>query len=113
VFRSRTDKRFKLLVKSKSNLTTEAIKTVVKININPTAMKVGVKSFKSLKDGRVLIETGVSEEATLLGSSIRDKCGNNLEVTAPKLRNPRMVIYNVPQDIKLENVEKTIMTQNQ
>ena len=52
--RSRTDKRFKLLVKSKSNLTTEAIKTVLKTNITPTTMKVGVKSFKSLKDGRVL-----------------------------------------------------------
>jgi septal ring factor EnvC (AmiA/AmiB activator) len=34
-----TDKRFKLLVKSKSNLSTEAIKTVVKTTINPTAMK--------------------------------------------------------------------------
>ena len=106
---SRTDKRFKLLIKSKSNPTTEAIKTVVKTNINPTAMKVGVKSFKSLKYGRALTETGTSEEATLLGSSIRDKCGNDLEVTAPKLRNPRMVIHNVTQDI---NVEETIMTQN-
>jgi len=30
---------------------------------------VGIKSFKSLKDGRVLIETGNSEEANLLSSS--------------------------------------------
>jgi len=99
-------------MKSKSNPTTEAIKTVVKTNINPTAMKVGVKSFKSLKYGRVFIETGTSAEATLLGSSMSDKRGNDLEVTAPKLRNPRMVIYNVPQDINVENVEETIMTQN-
>jgi len=110
--RSRTDKRFKHLIKSKSNPTTEAIKTVVKTNINPTAMKVGVMSFKSLKYSRVLMETGTSEEATLFGSSMRDKCGNDLEVTAPKLRNPRMVIYNVPQDMNVENVEETIMTQN-
>jgi hypothetical protein len=75
-------------------------------------MKVGVKSFKSLKDGRVLIETGTSEEANLLSSSIRDKCGDELEVTAPKLRNPRMVIYNVPQDINVDNLEETIITQN-
>jgi len=75
-------------------------------------MKVGVKSFKSLKDGRVLIETGTSEEANLLSSSNRDKCGNDLEVTASKLRNPRMVIYNVPQEINVENLEKIIMTQN-
>jgi hypothetical protein len=99
-------------VKSKINLTTEAIKSVVKTNINPTAMKVGVKSFKSLKDGRVLIETGTSEETNLLSSSIGDKCGNDLEVTVPKLRNRRMVIHNVPQDINVENLEETIMTQN-
>ena len=84
----------------------------MKTNINPTAMKVGVKSFKSLKDGRVLIETGTSEKANLLSSSIRDKCGNDLEVTDPKLRNPWMAIYNVPQDINVENLEEAIMTQN-
>jgi hypothetical protein len=103
-----TDKRFKLLVKSKTNLTTEAIKSVVKTNVNPTAMKVGVKSFKSLKDGRVLIETGTSEEANLLSSTIRDKCGNDLEVTVPKLRNSRMMIHNVPQDINVENLEEAL-----
>jgi len=55
-------------VNSKINLSTEAIKSVVKTNINPTAIKVGVKSFKSLKDGTVLIETGTSEEDKLLSS---------------------------------------------
>jgi hypothetical protein len=75
-------------------------------------MKVGVKSFKSLKDGRVLIETGTQEEAKLLSDSIRDKCGNDLEVLVPKLRNPRLVIHNVPQDIKLESLKETILTQN-
>ena len=67
-------------------------------------MKVGVNSFKSLKGGRVLIEIGTSEEPNLLSSSMRDKCGNDLEVTASKLRNPRMVIYNVPQEINVENL---------
>ena len=35
-----------------------------------------------------------------------------MEVTASNLRNPRMVIYNVPQEINAENLEETIMTQN-
>jgi hypothetical protein len=103
------DKRFKLLVKSKINLSTEEIKSVVKTNnINPTTMKVGVKS---LKDCRFLIETETSEEATLLSDSIRDKCGNDLEASVSKLRNPRLVIYNVQQDIKVESLEETILTQ--
>jgi hypothetical protein len=112
VMRINTDKTFKIMVRSRSNLSTEVIKSVVKTNFNPTEMKVGVKSYKSLKDGRVLIETGTSEESNLHTSSIRDKCGDELEVTAPKLRNPRMVIYNIPQDIKVDNLEETIITQN-
>ena len=48
----------------------------------------------------------------MLGSSIRDICANDLEVTAPKLRDPKMVIYNVPQDIVLENMEENLITQN-
>jgi hypothetical protein len=43
---SSVDKRYKLLVKSKLNLSTEAIKNALKTNVNPTAMKIGVKSFK-------------------------------------------------------------------
>jgi hypothetical protein len=71
-------------VKLKLNLSTEAIKNALKTNVNPTAMKIGVKSFKSLKDGRVLIEAGTSAEIALLSNSIRDKCGKDLEVTVPK-----------------------------
>jgi len=52
-------------------------------------MKIGVKSFKSLKDGRVLIVAGTQAEITLLSTSIRDKCGEELEVTVPKLKKPK------------------------
>jgi hypothetical protein len=48
---SSVDKRYKLLVKSKPNLWTEAIKNALRTNVDPTAMKIGIKSFKSLKDG--------------------------------------------------------------
>jgi hypothetical protein len=65
------DKRYKLLVKSKVILSTEAIKNALKTNVNPTAMKIGIKSFKSLKDGRVFIEAGTPAEITLRSTSIR------------------------------------------
>jgi hypothetical protein len=94
--RSSAEKRYKLLVQSKMNLPTETIENSLKTNVNPTAMKIGVKSFKSLKDGRVHIEAGTSAEIDLLSTSIRDKCGEDLEVYVPKLRKPRMIIHNVP-----------------
>ena len=109
---SRVDKRFKPLVKSKHNHPTKVIKNALKTTINPTEIRVGIKSFKSMKDGRVLIEAGTQEEINLLSSTITDKCGEDMEVTIPKLRKPRMIIRNVPLDISVDNLEETILDQN-
>ena len=61
-------------------------------------MKVGIESLKSLKDGPVLIEVGSADETNLLSTNINAKCGEVLEVNVPKLRKPRLVIFNFPQD---------------
>jgi TolA-binding protein len=67
------DKRYKLSVKTKSNHTPEAIKSIIKTNINPTNMKVGICAFRSQRDGRVLLETKSKEEIELLYADIKDK----------------------------------------
>jgi len=106
------EKRFKLMVKPKLELSTEEVKKVLRTKVNPTAMKVGIKTLKSLKDGRVLIEAGTTEEMNKLSQTIQDKCGGELEVTVPQLRKPRTVINNIPKDIMVENLEETIIAQN-
>jgi len=103
---------YKLTVKSKLNLSTEATKSVLKTKINPNEKKVGIRSFKSLKDGRVLIEAGSSDELNLLRTTTRDKCGEELEVNVPKLWKPRMDVHNIPQDTTVENLEETIVAHN-
>jgi hypothetical protein len=75
-------------------------------------MKVGIKTLKSPKDGRVLIEVGSIDETNLLSTNISDKCGGVLEVNVPKLQKPRLIIRNIPQDITVENLEETILAQN-
>ena len=80
--------------------------------INPTAMKVGIKTLKTLKDGRVLIEVGSIDETNLLSTNISDICGELLEVNVPKLHKPRLIIRTIPQDIQVENLEETILAQN-
>ena len=86
------EKRYKLMVKSKLNLSTEEAKNVLRTNVNPTVMKVGTRTLKSLKDGRNLIEAGTTEEINKLSQTIKDKCvgGGELEVTLPYRRKPRM-----------------------
>ena len=75
-------KRYKLMVKSKLNLSTEEVKNALRTKVNPMVMKVGIKTLKSLKDGRVLVEAGTTEEINKLSQTIQDKCGGELEVTA-------------------------------
>jgi hypothetical protein len=39
-------------------------------------MKIGIRTCKGLKDGKVLIEADTKEDTETLNSQIRDKCGH-------------------------------------
>jgi predicted ATPase with chaperone activity len=104
--------KFKLTVKAKEDQSSEIIKGLLKSKINPTEIKVGINTFKSLKKGKVLIETNSKEEIEALGKVINVKCGDKLEANIHKLRNPRQVIIIIPGDISTENLEDTLITQN-
>lgn len=106
------EKRYKLMVTSKLKESAEAVKTVLKSKVNPTALNVGIKTFKSLKDGRVLIETVSKNEIEILNSTINSKCGQTMESKVSPLRNPNLVLYNIPDDINKENAEEIIIKQN-
>ena len=79
--------------------------------MNPTEIKVGINSLRQLRDGRLIIETSSEKEIEILGDKIREKC-EELDVNIQKLRNPRLVLFNIPEDITLDNVEETITRHN-
>jgi hypothetical protein len=72
-------KRYKLTVTSKDNQTADKIKEMLKSNINPTEIKVGIGSLKTLRGRRVQIETGIIQEAETLTNNIKDKLGDIME----------------------------------
>jgi hypothetical protein len=106
------DKRYKLTVKSRTNQSAETVRNIIKTSINPTSMKVGICALRSLQDGRVLLETKSKEELELLHSNIKDNCSQQLEANIQKLRNPNIVIYNIPEDVTIESAGEIILTQN-
>jgi len=55
--------------------------------------------------------TNTNEEQETLGKDI-NKFGDRLETHKHKLRNPRVVILNIPDDITTSNIEGTLITQN-
>jgi hypothetical protein len=105
-------KRQKLNVKCKENQSTEEIEKLLKTKIDPVNMKIGIKEFKSLRNGNVLIESDSKEEIERLDSQIRDKCGNQIETYIQKRRNSTLIIYNVPEAVTPENAENIILAQN-
>jgi len=104
--------RYKLTVTSKKNQQPESIRGLLKTKINPTDIKVGINSLKTLRDGRLQIETGSKEEVEILTRDITEKCGETLDVNVHRLRIPRLVIYNILEDISTENTEETLLAQN-
>jgi len=75
-------------------------------------MKVGICALKSLRDGRVILETKIKEDIELLCANTNDKCSQLLEANIQKNRNPRIVIYNIPEEFNAGNAEEIISTQN-
>jgi hypothetical protein len=79
------EKRYKLAITSKTNRLGDAIKNIIKTSVNPTSMKVGICALKSLRDGRVIVETKSKEEIELLCANINEKCRQQLEAN---IQNP-------------------------
>jgi hypothetical protein len=100
-----------MTVRSRGKHPPDSIKQLLKTNINPSEIKVGVKTFKSCNGG-VIIETNSKEQIEALDQEIRAKCGNELEVRVHTRRKPWLIIINVPEDISTNNTEDTILRQN-
>jgi hypothetical protein len=111
VVRETKPKRYKMIVRSKKAHQPEEIQQLLKAKINPGEIKVGVTTLKLLNDS-VLVETNSTEETEALGREIEAKCGEDLEPHIHRLRKPRIIIINVPEDIDTTNIEDAIITQN-
>ena len=106
------NRKFRITIRSKGSHTPENMKELIKVRINPTEMKVGISNFKALKYGRILIEVGSKEERERISNRITEEGRKELEAKVQEHRNPRFVIYNIPEDVTLENATKTICEQN-
>jgi len=82
-------KTFRLTVRSKSSHSIDHIKNLVKTKVNPVDMKIGITTFKGLRNGQLLIETQNKTEIDALSKTINEVCGEELKASTPRRRNPR------------------------
>jgi hypothetical protein len=95
-----------------NNQTADKIKEMLKSNIDPTEIKVGIGSHKTFRDGRVQIETGSIQEAEILTNNIKDKLGDKMETNIQRSQKPRLKIHNIREDTSTDNIEDTLIAQN-
>ena len=105
-------KRYKLLVKSKNNQSVEYTRTLLKSKVDGTQLKVGISALKTLKNGQILIQSDNKSDLEEVNKRIAEACGEELEGYIPTLKNPRLIVLNVPEDITPENVAQAIVLQN-
>jgi hypothetical protein len=107
------NKRYRITMTPKDGaLSQEHIKNQLKRNINPTDIKVGITAIRTVRERRTLIEMGSEEEMNTLSPEIDTKLGERLEITRHRLRKPRLITYNVPEEITTQNVATIIKAQN-
>ena len=111
VVRDTKPKRYKMTIRSKKAHLPEEIKQLLKAKINPGEIKIGVTTLKTFNDS-VLVETNIIGKTEALGREIKAKCGEDLEPHIHRLRKPRIIIINVPEEITTTNIEEAIITQN-
>ena len=72
-------------------------------------MKSGITTFKGLRNGRLPIQTHNKQDTDALSKTINEMCGEELEASTPRRRNPRLIIYNVPDELNIENAKELAM----
>ena len=71
-------KRYRITVKGKDNSqSTEQIKSQLKKDMNPTDIKAGIKTLKTLRDGGILIKHTVKKRYTLSAERLTPSMANS------------------------------------
>jgi hypothetical protein len=106
------NKMYKLFVKCKNNQSAEYTRTLLKSKVNPTQMKVRIGALKTLKNRQLIMESEKKSELEEVCKKINEVCREEGESYMPALKNPRIIVFYVPEDISLENVAQAIVLQN-
>lgn len=104
--------KFTTFVQAKNkSQSTDYIKAEIKSKINPAEIKVGISGFKSLRNGKIAIESTSQKEIELLSRKINEHCPE-LEATTKKRFNPRIVVFDVGPTVTIDNAAEIISSQN-
>ncbi|GFS52362.1 uncharacterized protein TNCV_4850741 [Trichonephila clavipes] len=93
------------------NCSSEDVKKIIKAKINPAESKLGVCDLKNIRGNKLLVKCVSENDRDRLLTKIQEK-SPELKASVPKRRNPAIIVKNVPNEVKNEDLLKVITEQN-
>lgn len=83
-------------------------------NINPQAIKIGVRRTKETKSGDFVVEFNSADELNSLKKAVdcNENLHQNTETRFPKKADPKIIIFNVNKQVSVEDLVTSLQEQN-
>lgn len=102
-----------IIVKPKTTQNVEQTKSDINKKVNPADLKIGIQNIRTTKNGTIIIKCPSKHENEILESTMKNKLEDSYDIQLSKMRKPRIKIPNFNEDMSPENIEKSILEQNQ
>lgn len=101
-----------VILKPKAKQNSDTTEKVVKEKIKPSALNLQVKGIIKRNDGAVTIRCENESDRNVLTEEIKEKMGNEYEVQAPRMRNPKILIVGMNKELDKNLIVQAIKKQN-
>ena len=102
-----------IIVKPKAAQNIQQTKNDINRKVNPAELKIGIQNMRSTKNGMIIIKCPSRQENELLEAAMKDKLKDTYDIELSKMRKPKIKIPNFNEEMKAEDIEKSILEQNQ
>lgn len=104
--------RAPIYIKPKKHQESEKTIKEVKDKINPSKLSVKVNKITNKRDGAVTIQCENEKERSIISKEIIEKLNDNYDIKVSDMRNPKVLIHGMREQLKEEQVEMALKAQN-
>lgn len=98
--------------KEKTQNSSETIDDI-KSKINPSALSIKVNNIQELKNnGAISINCVNKQSVETIGKEIKNQFGDSYEVQIPNLRNPKILVVGMSEELGFDKIIESIKVQN-
>lgn len=101
-----------VILKPKNKQNSELTEKEMKEKIKPSSLNVQVKGIAKRNDGIVAIRCENENDRNVLTDEIKEKMGNEYEVQSPRMRNPKILITGMNEELTKDVIINAIRKQN-